>query len=128
MKTGIKLLVLFLTISFFVMSVVPMEAAATSKYKVSFLGGAAGEAVILPNWIPGDTPAQEVIIGKGIMLVDGSAVADGPIPPNENIPYTFYYNETGIKAIGRIFASWSGHMIDVFLYSKGEAEIGRAHV
>ena len=94
--------------------------AQQQEFKASFTGFALGESAIIPNWFPGDTEPENFIIGRGSIAIHGSAIANGPNTPNENVPYNFYFAQSGVKSRGNVAAQWKGHMIDAFLYSNGE--------
>jgi len=94
--------------------------AQTEQASVKFNGVASGECLLLIESILGPWPPKAFFMGEGTITVSGSALTD-EYPPNPNVPYTFYYTIDGVKASGRISARWAGQMINVRLYSKGEA-------
>lgn len=94
--------------------------AQTAQVSVKFTGVASGECLLLIESILGPQPPKAFFIGRGTIAISGSAEAN-EYPPDQNIPYTYYYTADGVKACGAISARWDGQMVNALLYSKGEA-------
>jgi hypothetical protein len=91
--------------------------AIQQEYKARFYCYTIGECAILPEWILGPSPVEEVFIGKGIMSLCGSAAVDECPPNYPNIPHTYYVASDGVRASGKIYAEWPDHFLTIFLYS-----------
>lgn len=119
-----SLIILSLIIVFTMMLVAPtcVQACKTQKYIACFHCGAAGEFMLACNWesTPGGNYATDWVIGQGKVAFAGSGKVDKQLP-NEFVPVTWYYRDSGIQGRGSISASWGEQSIQLVLNSKGEA-------